>query len=181
MVNEKMNIEQRLVPMLKSGDENAFAILYDSYATLLFGVIVRIVNDRKDAENLLQDCFVKIWRNVEYYDSEKGRLATWIINIARNIAIDFTRSKYFSQKRKNRNLENIVNMGTRYTVTEIPVDSLNLRQLVEKLTPTCREVIERMYFEGYTQQEIADNFGIPLGTVKSRTRQALKELRYFYK
>ena len=77
-------------------------------------------------------------------------------------------------------MENFVGKDIAHTVTLPRVDTLGLRQLVEKLTPVCREVIEWMYFEGYTQQEIADQKGIPLGTVKSRTRLALKELRAYY-
>lgn len=180
MPGAKMDIEKQLVPMLQSGDENAFAILYDAYAAMLFGIIARFVDDRKEAENLLQDCFVKIWQSLSSYDSEKGRLATWLIKIARNTAIDFTRSKYYSQKRKNQNLENLVIQEMPGATNQTPVDSLGLKQLVEKLNPACRKVIELMYFEGYTQQEIAEDFKIPIGTVKSRTRMAIRELRQFY-
>lgn len=180
MVYEKTDRETELIPKLKSGDEVAFATLYDSYAALIFGTIVRIVGDRKEAENLLQDCFIKIWQNIGNYDPAKGRLATWFINIARNMAIDFTRSKYFSQQRKNQSLENLVLAEPENMASRFPEETLGLRQLVKKLTPGCQEVIEWMYFEGFTQQEIADNFGIPLGTVKSRTRLAMKELRSFY-
>lgn len=166
-----------LVSMLQSGKEEAFGILYDNYSALMFGTIVKIVGDRREAENLLQDCFVKIWQNIGRFDESKGRLATWLINIARNTAIDFTRSKYFSQKRKNQNLENLVVTESTRAIFQPPIETMGLRQLVDKLTPACRQVIEWMYFEGFTQQEIADNFGIPLGTVKSRTRLAIKELR----
>ena len=175
-----MDFQDQLVLTLQSGDEKAFACLYDSYASAVFGIIFRIVEDKKEAENLLQDCFVKIWQNIHRYDPEKGRLATWLFNIARNTAIDFTRSKYFHQKLKNHNMENIVGEDKDQPITLPVIDTLGLRQLVEKLTPVCREVIEWMYFEGYTQQEIADEKGIPLGTVKSRTRLALKALRAYY-
>ena len=174
------DIEIGLVAHLKQGDEAAFAELYDSYSAMLYGVITRIVSDKGDAANLLQDCFIKIWTNISSYDPTKGRFATWLINVARNTAIDFTRSKYFSQKRKNHNLDYLVCAETPSAATRISVETLGLRQLVDKLTPVCREVIEWMYFDGYTQQEIADNFGIPLGTVKSRTRLALKELRTYF-
>ena len=173
--------DMELVELLKAGNKEAFAVLYDSYSALLFGVIVRIVKDSVDAENLLQDCFIKVWQYAERYDPEKGRLATWLINIARNTAIDFTRSKYFSQKRKNQNLENLVLTEQAASAQTLPVETLGLRQIVEKLTPAYRNIIEWMYFEGYTQQEIAGNFGIPLGTVKTRTRLALKELRNYYR
>ena len=181
MVQNKSNTDLEPIPKLLSGDESAFAELYDSYSPMLFGIIARIVKDEEDAANLLQDCFVKIWRNMHGYDPRKGRLATWLINIARNTAIDFTRSKFYSQKRKNQNIENIVNYESAMTTEHLPIETLGLRQLVKKLTPVCRQIIEWMYFDGYTQQEIADTFDIPLGTVKSRSRLALKELRVFYK
>lgn len=173
--------EEQLIPMLKLGDEAAFAILYDNYAALLFGVILRIVGDQKDAENLLQDCFVKVWQKVDSFNAAKGRFTSWLINIARNTAIDYRRSKYFSQKRKNQTLENMADQQLGKIGDQIPIDSLGLRQLVEALTPDCRAIIEWMYFEGYTQQEITEYFDIPLGTVKSRTRKGLQELRLFYK
>lgn len=172
--------EADFVAMLQSGHGEAFSMLYENYAGLIFGTIVKIIGDKKEAENLLQDCFVKIWQNIGRFDAEKGRLATWLINIARNTAIDFTRSKYFSQKQKNQNIENLVSVDTTHSVAHLSMETLGLRQLVEKLSPNCRQVIEWMYFEGYTQQEIADNFGIPLGTVKSRTRLAIKELRAYF-
>lgn len=172
--------EPEIISLLQSGDESAFAWLYDNYGALLFGVIVRIGGEREDTENLLQDCFVKIWQHIGQFDPGKGRLATWLINIARNTAIDFTRSKYFSQKRKNQSLDNLVHSEPSPASSGLPIDTMGLGQLVKKLTPGCREIIEWMYFDGYTQQEIADNFGIPLGTVKSRTRLALKELRHYF-
>jgi RNA polymerase sigma-70 factor, ECF subfamily len=180
MEHDVLDAQVQLILALQSGDENSFQILYDSYSAVLFGIIYRIVADQVDAENLLQDCFVKVWQNIARYDPEKGKLATWLFNIARNTAIDFKRSKYFNQKQKNQNIENLVGEHMDHAVTLPLIDTLGLRQLVEKLTPVCREVIEWMYFEGYTQQEIADHKGIPLGTVKSRTRLALKELRAYY-
>ncbi|MEO5582943.1 MAG: sigma factor-like helix-turn-helix DNA-binding protein, partial [Saprospiraceae bacterium] len=86
----------------------------------------------------------------------------------------------FNQKIKNQSVEKLVGEDVLQAVTVPLVDTVGLRQLVGKLTPVCREVIEWMYFEGFTQQEIADDKGIPLGTVKSRTRLALKELRAYY-
>ena len=180
MANSRTETHIHLIDMLQAGDDDAYVALYDAYAPILFGIIMRIVHDRKEAENLLQDCFVKIWQNIQHYDESKGRLATWLINIARNTAIDFVRSKYFQQKLMIRKVENFVHHENEHTITQLSVDTLGLRQLVERLNPGCREIINWMYFEGYTQQEIADNFGIPLGTVKSRTRTALKELRSFY-
>jgi RNA polymerase sigma-70 factor, ECF subfamily len=171
--------EQDLIALLQQGDNEGYEKLYDNYAPMLFGIISRIVRDAEDAENLLQDCFVKIWRNIKQYDMAKGRFATWLINIARNTAIDFTRSKIYLQKQKNQTIDNTVSIGLSASVTP-NTDAIGLRQLVNALTPSCREVIEWMYFEGYTQQEISENFDIPLGTVKTRARMGLVALREYF-
>ncbi|MEO5907078.1 MAG: sigma-70 family RNA polymerase sigma factor [Saprospiraceae bacterium] len=169
-----------LLTLQQNGDESNFEALYDAYSAVLFGIILRIVSDQKEAENLLQDCFVKIWRNIKHYNPEKGRVATWLINIARHTAIDFIRSPYYKQKINHQDVPDVLRSSKELIVSQPTIESIGLKQLVEKLTPGCREVIERMYFEGYSQQEIADNFGIPLGTVKTRSRSALKELRTFF-
>jgi RNA polymerase sigma-70 factor, ECF subfamily len=172
--------DQELLDLLRQNDDLGYTVLYDRYAAMLFGVIRRIVTDPADAENILQDCFVKIWRNVDSYDANKGKLTTWILNIARNSAIDFTRSKAFSQKNKNQSFDTIVNPSFELGETSTPTDTMDLRRLVNQLSPNCRQIIEWMYFEGYTQQEISEEFGIPLGTVKTRARTALIELRKLF-
>jgi len=172
--------DNHLIQSLQKREQGAFTSLYDLYGALIFGIISRIIEDETEAENLLQDSFLKIWQNIDRYDSSKGRLATWLINIARNTAIDFRRSKYFNQKLKNQNIENLVGFDKGHPVIHPLIETLGLRELVNKLNPVCREVIELMYFDGLTQQEISDTFNIPLGTVKSRTRLALKELKAFY-
>ncbi|MEP6646384.1 MAG: sigma-70 family RNA polymerase sigma factor, partial [Saprospiraceae bacterium] len=92
MGNGTLDTQAQLILQLQSGDQDSFTLLYDSYSAALFGIIYKIVVDQKESENLLQDCFVKIWQNIQKYDPEKGRLATWLFNIARNTAIDFKRS-----------------------------------------------------------------------------------------
>lgn len=168
------------IERLKAGEEHAYEQLYDNYADLLYGIILRMVQNPSDAENLLQDCFVKIWLNIQHYDETKGRLATWMINIARNVAIDFTRSSYFRKKSMIQNDEKIVHLPDTPAEMEKLEDHKRLLQVMQLLPPNCREIIEWMYFEGFSQTEISTHFGIPLGTVKSRTRQAMKALRSFY-
>lgn len=171
--------ELNLIELLQNGENNGYEKLYDNYAPMLFGIICRIVGNNEEAENLLQDCFIKIWRNIQQYDATKGRFATWLINIARNTAIDFTRSKVYIHRLKNQTVENIVSYRQELT-TAMHTDTIGLRQIVNTLTPQCREVIEWMYFEGYTQQEISEIFNIPLGTVKTRARMGLMSLRTYF-
>lgn len=171
--------EPNFIELLQQGENEGYVRLYDNYAPMLFGIICRIVGDVEDAENLLQDCFVKIWRNIQQYDAAKGRFATWLINIARNTAIDFTRSKVYIHRLKNQNVDNIVSF-TEDLTTAMHTDTIGLRQIVNTLTPQCREVIEWMYFDGYTQQEISEIFNIPLGTVKTRARMGLNSLRTYF-
>jgi RNA polymerase sigma-70 factor, ECF subfamily len=173
---EKMS-EAHIIARLQKGEDCAYELLCDNYGAMLLGVIARVVGDEADAENLLQDCFVKVWRNMASYDATKGRLATWLINIARNTAIDFTRSKYYAQKTKSQKLENIVSSSFDVAQSGFAVETIGVRQVVTNLLPQYREIIEWLYFEGYTQQEISETFKIPLGTVKTRTRLALRELR----
>jgi RNA polymerase sigma-70 factor, ECF subfamily len=186
ITNKKMLLQNKefsetdLINRLRQGNDDAYKMLIDNYSAMLFGVIGRIVKDYDDAQNILQDSFVKIWMNIENYDASKGRLATWILNIARNTAIDFTRSKIYSQRSKNQNIEHNVSLESVAFMTQTHIDAIGLRQIVDTLPQNCREIIEWMYFEGFTQQEIADNMGIPLGTVKTRTRTALIELRKYY-
>jgi RNA polymerase sigma-70 factor, ECF subfamily len=176
-IQTKEFVESELIVALQQGSDEAYEYLIHRYSAMLFGIIKRIVKDEDDTQNILQDSFVKIWMNIERYDASKGRLATWMLNVARNAAIDFTRSKIYSQRSKNQNIENNVGFETDSLKTQTIVDTIDLKQIVNKLPPQYREIIEWMYFEGFTQQEIADNKGLPLGTVKTRTRLALMALR----
>lgn len=172
--------EHTLISSLQQGEDQAYSTLCDRYSAMLFGIIHRIVRDESSAENLLQDCFIKIWKNIQSYDADKGAFATWLINIARNTAIDFTRSKYYSQKLKNQNLDSFVSSSKDISNSGLTSDTIGLKQIVGKLPAQYQEIIDCMYFKGYTQQEISEEFGIPLGTVKTRARMAMTELRKYF-
>lgn len=168
--------ENTLVHRLKAGDKEAYAELYDRYGRSLYGVIFTIVKNVPDSENLLQDVFVKIWRNIDRYDPEKGRLFTWLIVIARRMALDFVRSAQFGAKQMIQSETLLVHKASNSNELN-RLDNIGLDKIIDNLSPQHKEVIDLQYFMGYTQQEVADELGLPLGTVKSRTRAALSALR----
>jgi RNA polymerase sigma-70 factor, ECF subfamily len=169
--------EEELVALLKNKDMNAFNALYDAYSAAIFGVVIRVVENEDVAQELLQDAFVKIWRNIEGYDQSKGRLYTWMLNIARNTAIDYKRSKQSKQSDKNRNIENVVYEVNRQNAVSMDTDMIGIKQEVEKLKTDYLQLIDLIYFKGYTQEETAQQLNIPLGTVKTRVRAAIQQLR----
>jgi RNA polymerase sigma-70 factor (ECF subfamily) len=163
--------------MLKRRDRQAITLLYDNYSAALHGVIFRIVNDKETAEDVLQESFVKIWNNIESYDATKGRLFTWLLNVARNTAIDKTRSKNYRDAGQVQSIEDFVYSIERRYNTTTNIDHIGLKKVVEQLKPEHRTLIELLYFGGYTQTEAAQALGIPLGTVKTRVKIAINQLR----
>ena len=172
--------ESLLVEQLRNNERSAYEYLYDNYSGALYGVINRIVTDEETANDVLQDAFVKIWKAINDYDASKGKLFTWMLNICRNQAIDKTRSKAFNNAQKNQSTEKNVNQLERLKSDDIKPEHIGLVELVEKLDPNERFLIDLMYFKGYTQSEIAEEFNIPLGTVKTRLRSATMNLRKIF-
>lgn len=172
------NIEEKeLVILLKRQDKAGLDYLYDHYSAALYGIIVRIVKKEEVAEEVMQDAFFKIWNNIASYNPEKGRLFTWMLNITRNLAIDKTRSKEIKKEQKSDQIENSVHRIDRENSHEISVESIGVKELLDKLNSDQRKVVDLLYFQGYTQSEVSEEHDIPLGTVKTRLRIALKQLR----
>ena len=169
--------EEDLIAALGKREKIAAEALYDMYSASLFGVISRIVIDTAIAEDVLQDTFVKIWNSFASYSAEKGRLFTWMVNIARNLAIDKIRSKDFKNQNKNQELENNVTFIDEKRNTVYNPELLGLKDLVEKLKPEQKSILDLVYFKGYTHLEAADELGVPLGTIKTRLRMAIVQLR----
>jgi RNA polymerase sigma-70 factor (ECF subfamily) len=144
-------------------------------------VISRIIKREELAEEILQDVFLKIWDRIDSYDSAKGKLFTWMLNIARNQAIDKTRSKEFSKGKKTDDIENLVSKVDKNEYTEQQVGGIGLMEVLKQLPEDQRFVIDQHYLKGYTQAEMAEEFNLPLGTVKTRMRLAMKGLRNILK
>lgn len=167
--------ENELVAELKERNEQAFSYLYDNYSGALFGIINQIVPDKEIASDLLQEVFINIWRKIESYDAQKGRLFTWMLNIARNASIDKIRSRAYQDSQKNQSLPEDVHLTGQPVV--IKTDDYGLRKVVNGLKAEQKILIDLSYFQGYTHEEIAKSLSIPLGTVKTRIRSALTQLR----
>jgi RNA polymerase sigma-70 factor, ECF subfamily len=168
--------EEDLLKMLYDRSEKGFSILYDNYSSSLYGVIFKILKKEELAEDVMQEAFVKIWNNINRYDKSKGTLFTFILNIARNLAIDKLRSAEFSNNNKTDSLTDYVGLANHYSSTT-PEDHIGLKEMVAKLKPEHKQMIDLAYFGGYTQSEIAEEYNIPIGTVKTRMRHALQVLR----
>jgi RNA polymerase sigma-70 factor, ECF subfamily len=173
--------EQELVAALKLRDNQAYTYLYDNYSGALYSIIKQIIQDAELANDVLQEVFINIWRKIESYDASKGRLFTWMLNIARNASIDTVRSKGFQNTQKNQELPNNVDINVSSQVIMPDMDNIGLRKILENLKDEHRILIELAYFKGYTHEEIAKIEGIPLGTVKTRIRNALLQLRQYLK
>lgn len=167
--------EQELVVLLQQRNEQGFSYLYDNYSGALYGIVNGIVTDKEIANDVLQNVFVNIWRKIDSYDPSKGRLFTWMLNIARNASIDEVRSKGFRDSQKNQPLEENVDMFG--AATGPAIDDVGLRKVLTKLKGELRVLVDMSYFQGFTHEEISKALNIPLGTVKTRIRSALIQLR----
>jgi len=166
-----------LIIAMQGGDEKAFSKLYTMYSEAMHGIIYSIVLDEGVAEEVLQDVFIKIWDNSKSYSVEKGRFFTWILNIARNTAIDQTRSKAYKNSKKNLSTTNFVDILSSHENLNKKVNAIGIKRFVEKLKPACIKIIDLLYFKGFTQADAAKDLDLPLGTLKTRNRNCLRDLR----
>ncbi|RYY41106.1 MAG: sigma-70 family RNA polymerase sigma factor [Chitinophagaceae bacterium] len=166
--------EGELVNLLRAKDNAAFTYLYDHYAGALQGIVRQIVNDEELSHDVVQEVFVSIWRKIESYDATKGRLFTWMLNIARNAAIDKVRSKSFQQGLRQQSLDGAEHLGA---VVKPGGDDIGLKKVLLRLKEEQRLLIDLSYYQGFTHDQIARELNIPLGTVKTRLRSALSQLR----
>jgi RNA polymerase sigma-70 factor (ECF subfamily) len=167
--------EQELVDLLRQRNQKAFVYLYDNYSGALFGIVNAIVTDKEAASDVLQNVFINIWKKIDSYDESKGRLFTWMLNIARNAAIDELRSRSYKESKKNQPIEGNVDISSSFVN---PVtDDIGLKKMLSKLKEEWRVLVDLSYFQGFTHEEISKALNIPLGTVKTRIRAALIQLR----
>jgi RNA polymerase sigma factor (sigma-70 family) len=168
--------ERDLIEMLRRQDRKAFNYLYDNYSDALYGVVLKVVKSEETAQDLLQDIFVKIWKNISQYDTGKGRLFTWMLNIARNSSIDWLRVN----RPQIYDIDSAVYMVEKNQPPPPEWESDELREVVTQLKPDQQLLIDMVYWGGYTHEETAQKLDLPLGTVKTRVRNALRDLRKIF-
>ena len=170
-------LEKHIVELLQERDEKAISLLYDHYAETLYGVALKVVKDEDLAQDVVQESFVKIWKKSDTYDSAKAKLFTWLFRITRNTAIDKLRSvNTKSDKEIQIDVSDVYNLGEQ----SIRPEFIDVKKNLDKIEPKYRLVLEALFFEGMTQQEASDELNIPLGTIKSRLKIGLREMRKIY-
>lgn len=167
-----------IVEQFQKKDTAAFQKLYNMYSENICGVINTIVKNTDVAEEICQDVFMKVWNNSGSYNASKGRFFTWILNIARNAAIDEMRSKSYKNSKKNLSADYFVGiLESKEDSDGGREDIIGLKKLLRNLKEKCVEIIELLYFKGLTQKEVSKELDIPLGTVKTRNRSCISQIR----
>ncbi len=172
--------DSALIEKMTTGDESALSALYDRYSPLLFGVLMRVLNDRQAAEEVLQDLFLQLWRNAAHFDSSRGSLPAWLMVIGRNRAISRLRGRRDREVLEEEEGDFAGTFASRQNIEDEAARAQMARTVkaaLEKLPEEQRHAVELAYFEGMTQTEIAARTGAPLGTVKTRVRTAMQTLR----
>jgi RNA polymerase sigma-70 factor (ECF subfamily) len=173
---DELQSDARLLDRIVARDQSAVGELYDRHGRLLFGLLVRMLRDHGDAEEVLQDVFVQAWTRASTFDASLGSAAGWLIGIARHRAIDRMRSN--ASRRRG------ADAGTPAPSIATPESAAGnaerrdvVRHALALLPAEQRELIQRAYFMGATQSELAEQLKLPLGTVKTRIRSGLAALR----
>jgi len=170
-------LEKHIVELLQERNDKAISLLYEHYGDTLYGVAKKVVRDEELAQDVLQESFVKIWKKADTYDATKAKLFTWLFRITRNTAIDKLRSvNTKSDKEIQMDVSDVYNLG----VENIKPELIDVRDNLGKIENKYQIVLEALFFHGMTQQEASDELDIPLGTIKSRLKIGLRELKKIY-
>lgn len=169
--------DRLLMERIAGGDNKALATLYDEYASLMFATCCRILSDRREAEDLLHDVFIELWRKAGDYDPARGTVRTWILMRLRSRALDRCKSARISRSVAIDDTTVLQNRASPTTAPERVPDRAVIRDAVMALPDTQRAVLELAYFRGLSSSEIALELGVPIGTVKSRVAAGMSRLR----
>lgn len=175
--------DTRVMRRIAAGEGDALGDLYDLYASRVLGLTTRILADPEEAQDVLQDVFLHVWRNPSHYAPDRGSLLTWVLILARSRAIDRLRS--LRRRGRDRQVDlsecQIPSAEDLERTAGLRQEGRAVYRVLSELPPDQRQALELAYFGGYTQTEIATLTGAPLGTVKTRLRQGLMKLRDGYR
>ena len=170
-------LEKHIIELLQECNEKAISLLYEHYGDTLYGVALKVVRDEELAQDVLQESFVKIWKKSDSYDSTKAKLFTWLFRITRNTAIDKLRSVNTKSDREiQMDVSDVYNLG----IDSIRPEFMDVKENLDKIESKYQVVLDALFFQGMTQQEASDELDIPLGTIKSRLKIGLRELKKIY-
>jgi len=170
-------LENHIVELLQERNEKAISLLYEHYGDTLYGVAFKVVRNADLAEDVVQESFIKIWKKSDSYDSTKAKLFTWLFRITRNTAIDKLRSiSNKADKEIQIDVSDVYNLGVNHITPEL----IDIRDNLDKIEEKYQIVLDALFFQGMTQQEASDELNIPLGTIKSRLKIGLRELKKIY-
>jgi len=170
------SIENKIGYLLAESNKEAIELVFIHYGSLLLNVINRVLRDDAMSEDVLQSVLLKIWQNGHNFDPAKGALFTWLVRVSKNAAIDKTRTKDYRLTQESKNGVEVVSIAESVAGDD-DMESLYAKQLIAQLPEEQRMLINMSFFEGYTHKEICERLDMPLGTVKTRIRTAIKHLR----
>jgi RNA polymerase sigma factor (sigma-70 family) len=168
--------DEELLEAIATGDESALAALYDRFGGVAYGVALRVLRDRALAEDAVQEAFLAIWRSAERYRLERAKPSTWVLTLVHRRAVDLVR-------REDRRRAEPLDEPPEAAGGEVPEEAglrerrVAVQSALRRLPDDQREALELAYYGGYTQSELAERLGVPLGTVKSRMFAGLTRLR----
>ncbi|AUC82389.1 RNA polymerase sigma factor [Lacinutrix sp. Bg11-31] len=171
------SIEQDIIELLENGDKKAISLLYEHYSGALLGVVKKVISDDDIAQDVLQESFIKVWKKGKTYDASKAKLFTWLYRIFYNSAIDKVRSLNNKIKKEVQIEDSNV---YKLTTNSLNQDTLDIQKHLSGLELKYQVVLNALFFEGMTQQEASEELNIPLGTIKSRLKIGLRELKKIY-
>ena len=168
--------DEALLALASRGDDSALGELYDRYGRVAYGLALRILRDRALAEDAVQEAFLAVWRSSGSFLAEQGKPSTWILTLVHRRAVDIVRRE---ERRRGEPLDEVVQPAGEATDEEawLRAQRQVVQEALRKLPPDQREAIELAYYGGFTQSELAERLGQPLGTIKSRMFTGLRRLR----
>ena len=187
-IARKLNYEKeaKLIEKIAERDDSALSELYDLYSKLIFSFTLRILKDKSEAEDIVQTVFLQIWEKASSFNNNKGSVYSWIMTLSRNKAIDKIRSKSYSNSVSNRADIDKLELKTDEYPSNLDAAILNeradiLKKALNEIPEEQKSLLYLAYFEGFSQSEISEKYNIPLGTVKTRIRQAMIKLEKILK